>query len=316
MSASSTKRVVYAALIGNSLIAVIKFAAATITGSSAMLSEAIHSVVDTANQGLLLVGLNKAQRPADEEHPFGYGKELYFWAFVVAVLLFSMGAGVSLYEGVQKILHPHPISNPTINYVVLLLAAVFEGVAWWVAFKEFQKSRGEENLLEALQHSKDPAIFTVLFEDTAALIGLFVAFIGILAADIGGIAWADGAASVAIGLILASAAWILAYETKSLLIGESANKRVTAGIKAIIKRQPHIRVINELRTMHLGPNDVLLVVSLDFRGDISAGTVEDTITELEETIKSDFPEITKIFIEAQSEADHLQAEKTRAAERS
>ena len=303
-------------MIGNSLIAVIKFAAATLTGSSAMLSEAIHSVVDTANQGLLLVGLNKAKRPADEDHPFGYGKELYFWAFVVAVLLFSMGAGVSLYEGVQKILHPHPISNPTINYVVLLLAAVFEGVAWWVAYKEFQKSRGQENLLEALQHSKNPAIFTVLLEDTAALIGLFVAFTGILAADIGGIAWADGAASVIIGLILASTAWILAYETKSLLIGESANRRVTVGIKAIIKRQSHIRVINELRTMHLGPNDVLLVVSLDFRDDISAGTVEDTITELEETIKSDFPEITKIFIEAQSEADHLQAEKKRADERS
>ena len=304
MSASGTKKVVYAALIGNGLIAVTKFGAAMITGSSAMLSEAIHSVVDTGNQGLLLIGLNRADRPADEEHPFGYGKELYFWAFVVAVLLFAMGAGVSFYEGVQKILHPHPITSPSINYAVLGFAALFEGVAWWVAWKEFEKSRGDDSLVEALQHSKDPAVFTVLFEDTAALLGLFVAFIGILLADFGGILWADGAASVVIGCILASAAWILAYETKSLLIGESANQRVIAGIKGIVKRQRHVRNINELRTMHLGPRDILLVVSIDFRDDVSAGTVEDTITELEMQIKSDFPDITKIFIEAQSEADH------------
>jgi len=304
MSASGTKKVVYAALIGNSLIAVTKFGAAMVTGSSAMLSEAIHSVVDTCNQALLLVGLNRAKRPADDEHPFGYGKELYFWAFVVAVLLFSMGAGVSLYEGVQKIMHPHPISNPMINYGVLGFAVLFEGVAWWVAYREFEKSRGDDSLVEALQHSKDPAIFTVLFEDTAALLGLFVAFIGILLADLGGILWADGAASVVIGCVLASAAWVLAYETKSLLIGESANRRVISGITGIVKRQRHVRKINELRTMHLGPRDILLVISIDFRDDVSAGTVEDTITELEEQIKSDFPDITKIFIEAQSEADH------------
>ena len=304
MASSSTKKVVYAALIGNALIAVTKFAAASITGSSAMLSEAIHSVVDTSNQGLLLIGLKRAERPADDAHPFGYGKELYFWAFVVAVLLFAMGAGVSIYEGIQKILHPHPIVNPTINYIVLGLAALFEAAAWWFAFREFNKSRVDDNFIDAVQHSKDPAVFTVLFEDTAALLGLAVAFVGILTAHIAGVAWADGAASIIIGLVLASAAWILAYETKSLLIGEGASARVIDGITGIIKRQPHIRHINELRTMHMSPKDILLVVSIDFRDDISAGTVEDTVSVIEDDIRSDFPEVRKIFIEVQAEADH------------
>ena len=304
MSASGNKKVIYAALIGNSLIAVTKFGAALVTGSSAMLSEAIHSVVDTGNQGLLLIGLKRAKRPADDEHPFGYGKELYFWAFVVAVLLFAMGAGVSLYEGIHKIMKPHPITSPMINYVVLGFAAIFEGVAWWVAYREFNKSRGDDSIIDALQHSKDPVVFTVLFEDTAALLGLIIAFFGILLADVGGILWADGAASVVIGCILASTAWLLAYETKSLLIGESASQRVITGIRSILKRQRHVRKINEVRTMHMSPRDILLVVSVDFRDDVSSGTVEDTITELEGQIKSDFPEISKIFIEAQSEADH------------
>ena len=176
MAASDTKKVIYAALIGNSLIAVTKFGAAMFTGSSAMLSEAIHSVVDTGNQALLLVGLSRAKRPADEAHPFGYGKELYFWAFVVAVLLFAMGAGVSFYEGINKILHPHAMSNPHINYVVLVIAAIFEAIAWWVAYREFNKSRRGESLVEAVRHSKDPVVFTVLFEDTAAILGLIVAF--------------------------------------------------------------------------------------------------------------------------------------------
>ncbi len=308
MATSNTKKVVYAAMIGNSLIAVTKFAASSITGSSAMLSEAIHSVVDTSNQALLLIGLNRAKRPADDKHPFGYGKELYFWAFVVAVLLFSMGAGVSFYEGIQKINHPHPIVSPNINYIVLILAAMFEAVAWWVAFREFNRSRGDDNFIDAVQHSKDPAVFTVLFEDTAALMGLVVAFFGILLADKAGIEWADGAASIVIGIILASAAWILAYETKSLLIGESASGRVVEGIRSIIGRHSHIRNINELRTMHMSPKDILLVASIDFRDDVSAGTVEETITEIEDTIRADFPEVSKIFIEVQSEADHNRVE--------
>jgi len=176
MATSNTKLVIYAALTGNALIAVIKSGPASITGSSAMLSEAIHSVVDTSNQALLLIGLKRAKRPADDEHPFGYGKELYFWAFVVAVLLFAMGAGVSLYEGVQKVLNPHPITSPMINYIVLGLAALFAATAWWIAFREFNKTRGDDNFIDAVQRSKDPVVFTVLFEDTAALLGLAVAF--------------------------------------------------------------------------------------------------------------------------------------------
>ena len=172
MSAKASKKVVYAAITGNALIAVTKFGAAAYTGSSAMLSEAIHSAVDTGNQGLLLFGMRRAERPADEHHPFGYGKEIYFWSFVVAILLFSMGAGVSFYEGVQKLLHPHPISNPYVNYVVLATAMLFEGAAWWIAFKAFNRWRGDLDFITAVRRSKDPALLTVLVEDSAAILGL------------------------------------------------------------------------------------------------------------------------------------------------
>ena len=181
--ATGSRKVIFAALAGNALIAVTKFVAATITGSSAMLSEGIHSLVDTGNQGLLLYGLRRAKKPADEKHPFGYGAELYFWAFVVAILIFAVGSGISIYEGVQKVLHPHEVANPAINYIVLGLAMCFEAVAWWIAFKEFQTTRGKRGYLEAVRQSKDPTVFTVLFEDTAAMLGLVVAFLGILGAQ-------------------------------------------------------------------------------------------------------------------------------------
>jgi len=215
MAAHGTK-VVYAALIGNSLIAVTKFAAAALTGSSAMLSEGVHSLVDTGNQLLLLYGIHRAGRPADRRHPFGYGAELYFWAFVVAILIFAVGAGVSIYEGIAKIREPHAIESPVINYVVLALAMVFEAAAWWIAFKAFRATKGKLGWLQAVRSSKDPTIFTVLFEDTAAMLGLTVALIGIWGAATFDILWLDGAASVVIGLILAVAALLLAIETKGL----------------------------------------------------------------------------------------------------
>ncbi len=180
--ASGSKKVIYAALAGNSLIAVIKFFAASATGSAAMLSEGIHSLVDTGNQGLLLFGIHRSKRPADEKHPFGYGSEIYFWAFVVAILIFAVGAGVSMYEGVQKVVHPHPITDPMINYMVLGFAFVFEGIAWGIALKEFSSTKGKRTYVQALRESKDPTVFTVLFEDTAAMLGLIVAFIGIFLA--------------------------------------------------------------------------------------------------------------------------------------
>ncbi len=307
MAASGSKKVIFAALAGNGLIAITKFAAAAYTGSSAMLSEAIHSVVDTGNQGLLLYGMKRARKPPDEHHPFGYGSEIYFWSFVVAILIFGVGAGVSFYEGVQKLLHPHPITSPFVNYLVLAAAMVFEAVAWWIAYKEFGRVRGNMGLFEAVQRSKDPTIFTVLFEDTAAMLGLVVAFIGVAAADFYGLDWADGAASVAIGVILAGTAALLAYETKGLLIGEAAGRRVILGIRRILNSAPAVNRINEMRTMHLAPNDILLALSLDFHDNLKVAEVEETIGRIERDIKARYPEIRRLFIEVQSKEDHHRA---------
>jgi cation diffusion facilitator family transporter len=307
MAKASSRRVILAAFLGNSAIAAMKFAAAGITGSSAMLSEAIHSVVDTGNQALLFHGLRRSGRPADAQHPFGYGMELYFWSFVVAILIFAVGAGLSFYEGVRKVLDPHPATDLYINYAVLGLAAVFEAGAWWVAFREFRKTKGRLGWLTAFRRSKDPAIFTVLFEDSAALLGLFAAFLGILGADVLGLAWLDGAASIAIAVILATVAILLAIESKGLLIGEGARREVLDGIAGIIDADRRILVANEVLTMHLGPEDVLLNLSLDFRDDLSAGGVEAAVSELERRIKADFPEITRVFIEAQSGWGHRES---------
>lgn len=304
MSSHASKRVIYAALIGNGLIAVTKFVASSFTGSSAMLSEAIHSVVDTGNQGLLLFGLHRSRRPADASHPFGYGPELYFWAFVVAILIFAIGAGVSIFEGVQKILHPHDITDAYINFIVLGLAIVFESGSLYVALKEFNKQRGNEVFVRALMASKNPAVFTVLFEDIAAMVGLVVALAGLLLTEWLGLAWLDGAASVLIGLVLALTAAFLAYETKALLIGEAASPELQSGVSEIVGAATQVRGINELRTMHMSPDDVLLALSLDFKDDQSAGVVEETIYVLEMAIKSRFPEIKRLFIEVQSRAHH------------
>jgi len=316
MAGHGSKKVIYAALIGNSLISVTKFGAAIATGSSAMLSEAIHSVVDTGNQCLLLYGIKRSKRPPDDAHPFGYGAEIYFWSFVVAILIFGLGAGISFYEGVQKLMQPHPISDPHINYIVLSAAMVFEAIAWWIAYKEFGKVRGNFGLFEAVQRSKDPTIFTVLFEDTAAMLGLVAAMIGIACADKLGIVWADGAASVAIGVILAGTAAIMAYETKGLLIGESASQDMRQGVRGIVGRTKDVRHINELRTMHLAPNDILVALSLDFQDNLKAGRVEETIFKLEQDIKARFPDVKRLFIEVQSQRDHdLVAAAERPAER-
>ncbi len=304
MAASGSKKVIYAALAGNFLIAVTKFVAAAWTGSSAMMSEGIHSLVDTGNQGLLLHGLKKARQPADEKHPFGYGVELYFWSFVVAILIFAVGSGISIYEGVHKILDPHPIASPIVAYVVLALAIVFEAVAWWIAFKEFNKARGGRSLFRAVRDSKDPAVFTVLFEDTAAMAGLLVALAGLLGAEYLATPWLDGAASVGIGIILAATAMFLAFETKSLLVGEAADPQVTETVRAVVEATPTVTRLNEIRTLHRGPNDVLLALSVDFEDTLTAGKVEEAIHTLELAVKARFPIVTRIFIEVQSARHH------------
>lgn len=311
--AGGSKKVIYAALVGNGLIAVTKFAAASLTGSSAMLSEAIHSVVDTGNQGLLLYGLKRAEKPPDERHPFGYGPEIYFWTFVVAILIFAVGSGVSLYEGVIKVITPHPIHSVYINYIVLGLAMIFESFAWWIAFKEFRRVQGNLGFIEAVRQSKDPTVFTVLFEDTAAGLGLIIAFIGIFLGQMFDLPVLDGVASILIGVILAVTAAVLAYEAKGLLIGESANPDVIADIRDIVAKNTAILGVNEILTLHLGPRDILLTLSIDFADEINSVEVEQAISDLETDIKKAHPSINRVFIEAQSLQGHLNAEKARAA---
>ncbi|MCW2309227.1 cation diffusion facilitator family transporter [Rhodobium gokarnense] len=311
MAAHGSKTVIYAALAGNFLIAVTKFGAAAFTGSSAMLSEGIHSLVDTGNQGLLLYGMKNASQPADEEHPFGYGVELYFWAFVVAILIFAVGSGVSIYEGISKVLEPHPVSNPLVNFIVLGLAFAFEAVAWWVALREFRSTKGKRSYIEAVHESKDPTVFTVLFEDSAAMLGLLVAFLGLVGMQYTGWLWLDGAASIVIGIILAGTAFLLAFETKGLLIGEAADPQTVAAIERIVEANPTVEQVNEIRTLHRGPNDVLLALSVDFENTLTVGKVEEAVYAMEIAIREAFPVIRRVFIEVQARQHH---EKMLAAE--
>ena len=298
--ASGSKKVIFAALIGNSLIAVTKFSAAFVTVSSAMLSEGIHSLVDTGNQVLLLHGLKQAKKPADEKFPFGHGKEVYFWSFIVAILIFALGGGISIYEGVQHLQHPKAIDKPLINYIVLGLAMLFEGAAWLFALREFTRAKGKWGYLEAVRRGKDPSLFVVLFEDTAAMLGLMVAFVGIALTDMTGILYFDGIASVLIGLILVGTAIWLAYETKGLLIGESANSSVVQGIRTVLHGYSEIEHVNEVLTMHMGPDFVLTNISVDFRDNETASKVESVISEIDKVIKMNFPQIKRIFIEAEA----------------
>lgn len=300
MAAHTDKTVIFSALAGNSAIAVTKFAAAAFTGSAAMLSEAIHSVVDTGNQVLLLFGLRRAAKPADARHPFGYGLQLYFYTFVVAVLIFGVGAVVSLLHGFDKIMHPHPIQHVWVNYVVLTLGILFEGSVWIVALKAFNRQRGNRSMWAEIRYSKDPTVFTVLFEDTAALSGLLVALIGVFLAEALDMPVIDGIASVIIGVILAVTALFLAIESQSLLTGESAGHELRIGINRIARAEPGVAGLNQARTMHFGPNEVFVALSLDFENDLPAGEVENIVTRIEMAIKSTYPEVGYVFIEAQS----------------
>ena len=295
--ASGSRLVILAALVGNALISVTKFVAAGITGSSAMLSEGIHSLVDTGNQILLLYGLKRAAKPPDEDFPFGYGKEIYFWSFIVAILIFALGGGISIYEGIQHIRHPEPIRSPLINYIVLGLAIVFEGGAWYFAFREFNRVRGGWSYLEAIQRTKDPSIFVVLFEDSAAMLGLVVALVGIWLTQVTGILIIDGITSVFIGLILVGTAIWLAYETKGLLIGESANRSVVRGIRDLLQTQVHIEHINEVLTMHMGPDYILATISVDFADAADAQQVESDVVAINRQIRTKYPQVKRVFIE-------------------
>ncbi len=300
MSSGSAKKTIYAAMAANFAIAIIKFIAASITGSSAMLSEGIHSVVDTGNELLLLLGIRLSKKPADEGHPFGYGPELYFWTLIVALFIFAIGAGMSIYEGINHLQQPEPLTDPFWNYVVLGLAVIFEGYSWNIALQAFLASKNEDNLWKAIRASKDPIIFTILLEDTAALIGLFVAFLGVFSGHLLHNVYLDGVASIVIGVILTGIAILLASESKGLLIGEGANPETIASITNITTDDPAVEKVIRVLTLHFGPEEILLNLEIQFIEELETEELAIAVERLETAIRSQHSEVQNIFIEAKS----------------
>lgn len=300
MAEGSDKKTIFAAIGANLAIAITKFIAASITGSSAMLSEGIHSVVDTGNELVLLYGIRRSQRPADENHPFGHGQELYFWTLIVAILIFAVGGGMSIYEGITHLVQPHPIENPTWNYIVLGVAILFEGASWLIAFKAFAPSVGEQNLWQAVRSSKDPTIFTVLFEDTAALLGLVIALLGVFFGQFLNNPYLDGVASIAIGIVLAVVAVLLAYESRGLLVGEAANRQTVEQVRQLAKADPAVEDVLRALTLHFGPHEILLNLDIQFHEHLPVEEVAVAIDRLEGSIRSQYPDIKHIFVEAKS----------------
>ena len=295
--------VLIGALVANLGIAIAKFVAAGITGSSSMLTEGVHSLVDCGNQLLLLYGQRRAKQPPDYAHPFGYGRELYFWAFVVAMLIFAVGAGVSIYEGVQHYRHPEPLQSPTINYIVLGVAFVLEGGSWAIAVREIAAHRGDRSWWQQVRRSKDPSHFVVLFEDSAALIGLVLAAIGVSASHYFGDPRLDGLASIAIGLVLTFVALLLAREAKGLIIGEAADPALILSIRHALEARPEITAINHVRTIHTAPESIFVAVSADFSDEISMGEGERLIEELEDELRAISPLLSSIYIRPERRED-------------
>lgn len=291
---------IIAAIVGNLLIAITKFIAAAFTGSSAMLSEGIHSVVDTGNGGLMLLGVYKSKKPPDETHPFGHGRELYFWALIVALTIFAVGGGVSVYEGIKHIQHPVEIENPVWNYAVLDLSFIFECISWYYGWKAFQATRKDQTILRTIQDSKDPTSYTVLLEDSAALLGLIIAFLGVFLGHYFNFPFFDGIASVFIGLLLCSVALFLGYETKGLLIGESVEPEMIREIRKIAEAERSVEKAVKVLTIYFGAGEVLLTLELKFARDISAADLRVAIRKIELNIREKFPKITRVYFEAES----------------
>jgi cation diffusion facilitator family transporter len=300
MSQVSGKLSVYVALASNLAIAVTKFVAAAITGSSAMLSEGVHSLVDTINELLLLYGIRRAARPADLNHPFGHGRELYFWSFIVALLVLILGAAVAAYQGVTHILYPAPIRSPLVNYVVLAASFVFEGSSWWVGLKAFRASQGRQGFFQAFRNSKDPTTFTVLFEDTAALLGLLIAAAGIAGAQLWKAPWLDGLASIGIALVLLASSLLLARETKDLLIGEPARPHLRQAILRIAAEDHDVKRANGVLTVQLGPNHIVAALSIEFQEQLTTIEIERCVDRIEAAIKGFQPDINTLFVKPQN----------------
>jgi len=297
---SKSRLAIYAAIAGNVAIAVTKFVAAALTGSSAMLSEAIHSVVDTGNGLLILLGVRKSQKPPDSDHPFGHGHEMYFWTLIVGVLIFAVGGGMSTYEGILHILHPSVPENVVWSYGVLGVAAVFEGTTWFLGWKAFSAERGRRGVLQTIHETKDPSTFTVLLEDSAALLGLVFAFLGIFLGSQFGLPYLDGVASVVIGLLLCGVSVLMVYESKGLLIGEALDRESLRSIQKLVEADESVERVQHLHSMYLGPREVLLTIELRFRSEIPMREVRQGIHRLKDAIQSQHPDVSRVFFGAES----------------
>jgi len=293
--AQEAKTAVVAAILGNLAIATTKFFAAAYSGSSAMLSEAIHSLVDTGNGALILVGLRNSRKPPDAEHPFGHGRELYFWTLMVGVLIFGVGGGMSVYEGITHLLHPATIENAKLNYIVLGVSAAFESVSWYFGWKAFSKERRGRGIFQVIHSTKDPTSFSVLLEDSAALAGLAVALLGIFLSQSLHQPYFDGGASIVIGILLCTIATVMVYESRGLLIGEGVDRQTLKGLRSIVEDDEDVAHVQHLHTIYQSPNTVLLVIELRFNDTISAVDVRAAVRRLETNIKAGYPEIKYVF---------------------
>ena len=296
--AGETRRSVVAAIAGNLAIAATKFVAAAASGSAAMLAEAIHSLVDTGNGALMLYGLRRSRKPPDLEHPFGYGHELYFWTLVVGMLVFALGGGMSIVTGAMHVANPAPPENTGWSYAVLACAAVFEGVSWVYGVKAFHAERRGRGILETIHMTKNPATFAVLLEDSAALVGLLLAFLGIALSGALGMAWIDGAASILIGILLCVVALVMVYESKGLLVGEGVEKRTLDALREMIRADREVDDVDNLTTIYLGPDEILLAIDLRFVAQATTLEIREALARLKRAIQARYPKIRRIFVDS------------------
>ena len=296
--AGESRRAVLAAIAGNLAIAATKFIAAAFSGSAAMLSEAIHSLIDTGNGGLMLYGMHRSRRPPDEQHPFGYGHEFYFWTLVVGILVFALGGGMSIVTGFIHVAHPSPPEHTFWNYAVLLTAIVFEGISWYYGFKAFRVERRGRGVFETIRGSKNPANFAVVLEDSAALAGLALAAGGIFLAERLQAPWLDGASSVAIGVLLCLVSLVMVVESKGLLVGEGMEKRTLERLRALVQREPAVEQVAKLTTLYLGPEDVMLAIELRFRAGTTIDDIRATLARLKRAIQDAYPRVRRIYLDS------------------
>ncbi len=310
---NSSEFSIYVSIFGNLIVATAKFFAAIYSGSSAMLSEGFHSIIDAANAILLYYGIKKAKAAPDSKHPLGYGREIYFWSFIVAVLFFAFGAGISLYEGISQILKPEPLENVTINYIVYAVSAIFDGSTWYVSYRQFHDENGDLGILDAVKKSKNPPSFMLFFEDCAGMIGLAIAVIGTFISSYFEFPLADGIASILVALVLGTMAGIVAFETKGLLIGEAAEPEVIRSISSIAESVSGVNKTNGVTTIHVSPDEIVVSLSIEFNDDLKTGDIEKIVVEVERKLKQEHQEIRTIFIKPQTAAGFKKTEEERKA---